>query len=278
MSLQQYQFWTDAVKGTSLGTSTAVTTLFAGANYSVPKSAGALIEYTPTLGINGAHTAAESMLIRSVTISPDIASITPKEFNFTGAIGGLGTFASVMYPTQIAYPFQTRLSYATNNITFQGQAQVANTVAPLMGFQLKFTDGGPLSAKEQFYTAPTSSTSSGTSAGQVTGGTITINNGMAINLFGGCFTPGVVTASEDLIGRYQVVSQNFTSVPSPQTMSAQTVGAGLGAAVAEMIPRDRREEVFWRIGNSFTGTAQLQLDKTLTAAGNFNVWVGYLKP
>lgn len=276
MSSLQQLFWSDAFAPTSLGTGVSKTTLNGGAAYSVSAKASYLIEATPEVTETGAHTAAESMMIRWIAESDSIPSITPKEWVTTGALGGLGTFASVMYPVLKAYPFNTRTGKATVNITFSGQAQIANTAAVEGLLDLTFTDGGPLDT-EQFYIAPANETNTGLTAGEVAGNQITINNGSAINMLMGNLTTGVVTASEDVHGRYQLASSNFITVPSPQRWVAQPIGAALGSAVAVAIPADRVKKCWIPIATSFTGDTAFQLDEALTATGNFIVGVGYKK-
>lgn len=276
MSAQAARMWLDAFAPTSLGTGVAQTTLNGGNVYTVPKDAGALIEIVPTIAETGAHTAAESLMIRSDATSADLPGIVPKAFVFTGAMGGLGTFAFAMHPMILAYPYNVALKYATSQITFLGTCQIANTVAPEMSLQLLFSSGGQLDS-EQFYTAPTNETNTGTAAGEVAGNDITINGGRAINILGGCTTTGVVTASEDVEGRYQLSSVNFNGVPSPQRYVIQPIAAALGTAVAVAVPADVRNKVMIPIGNSFLANTALQLDEALTATGNFILWVGYKK-
>lgn len=270
------KFWSDAFAPTSLGTGVAKTTLNAGATYPVPQQAGALIEVTPQVSETGAHTAAESLMIRWIIESNDIPTITPKEWCTTGALGGLGTFAFTQTPMLQAFPINTALKYATSQLTISGQAQIANTVAPEANMEFVFTDGAPL-GDEQFYIAPTNETNTGTAAGAVAGNDITINGGSAINWMYGLVTPGVVTASEDIEGRAQLSSVNFIGVPSPQTVLVQSIAAGLGTAVAVAIPADRRQKRLIPIGQSFIGNTTFQLDEALTATGNFIIGVGYLK-
>lgn len=273
---QQTNFWTDAIAPTSLGTGVANTTLNGGVSYSVSSKAGSLIEITPEVVSTGAHTAAEALMIRSGANSVDLPTITPKDYVFSGALGGLGTFAFAMYPTLRAMPYNTPLKYSTSNVNFTGECQIANTVAPEMLVDLTFSSGGPL-GPEQYYTAPANETNTGTAAGFVAGNDITINGGRVLNMISCVLTNGVVTASEDIHGRGQMSSVNFIGVPSPLVYVSQPIAAALGTAVAVAIPGDRIKKINVPIAPSFVGNTAFNLDEALTATGNFINWVGYLK-
>lgn len=266
----------DALPRTSLTTGVTAQNLNGGNDYSLSSKAGALIEVIPDVSSTAAHTAGESYMIRSMTTSDSITSITPKEFIFSGAMGGLGTFPVTISPMLEARVFNTALRYATNKLKFQGEAQVANAVAPEMTLGLVFTEGGPL-AREKFYEAPDNETSTGTTAGEVAGNDITINGGRRIIAANSIVTPGTVTASEDIASRGFLKSTNFDGPPSPQTWPNPTIAVGLGTAIGVAIPKDAWWKVEIPIESSFVANTGLNLDEDLTAAGNFIVQVMYEK-
>lgn len=278
MSLQgqEPRFWMDALTPSSLGTGVTRTTLNNGNAYSMSAKVGALVEVVPELVETGAHTAAESFMVRSVTSSDSLPNLVPKQFVFSGSMGGLGVFAFTNVPMLQSYVFNSAMRYQATNITFEGECQIANTVAPEMSLTLVLTDGGPM-GPEQFYTAPANETNTGTSQGETAGNDITINGGRTINQVYCILTPGVITASEDIHGRGTISSSNFKGVPSPQRFHAQPIAAGLGTAVSVAIPGDRRWKTNIPIENSFVANTSFLLDEALTATGNFIVGVGYLK-
>lgn len=269
-------FWTDDFAPTSIGTGVAKTTLAGGADYNVSQKAGALIQVVSNVAQTGAMTAAESMMVRSIIESPAIPSITPKEWVQSFGLGGLGTFTFGLAPMLTATPIQTPLPYATTPITFSGQAQIANTVAAEMNMELTFSSGSPTET-EYFYDAPDNETNTGTAAGNVAGGDITINGGARLCTVSCVVTPGVVTASESFNVRGELASTNFLGVPSPQRWAAQTIASALGTTTSVGVPADRRVNVNIPIGNTFLGNTSIDLDEAQTATGNFIIWVGFKK-
>ena len=268
--------WRDAFAPTSLGTSVTSTTLNGGADYNVTQKAGALLEVIPQVAQTGALTAAEAMMIRSEATSSAIPTLTPKEFVFSAGLGGLGTFAFAQTPLLQARKYNTVLPRSTTPITFLGEAQIANTVAPEMNMELVFTDGGP-TGPEQFYLAPAAETNTGTAAANVAGNDITINGGTALNWLSVVLTNGVVTASETFEARAEFASTNYINVPSPVRIQAQTIAAALGTAVAVATTGDSWRQVYIPIGNTCLINTSLDLDEAQTATGNFICQVGYLK-
>lgn len=271
------RFWIDALPSTSLGTGVASTQLNGGSDFQVPSGAGVLVEITPEIVSTGAHTAGESHMIRSITTSPDITTIVPKQFVFSGALGGLGTFDFTMAPILTSYAFNTALMRSTDRLAFNGQPQIANTVAPEMSLSLTFGSGGPMPGGECYYSAPAAETSTGTAAGNVAGNNLEINSGNYIDQVYSILTPGTVTASEDIHGRGQLASSDFLNVPSTHRFHAQPIAAGLGTAVSVAIGRDRWNAVHLPINRSFVGETSFNLDEALTAAANFIVGVRYKK-
>ena len=268
--------WSDAIAPTSLGTGVTATDLNGGAVFSMPAPAKSLIEIFVEAISTGALTAAESLMLRSITSSTTLTSMVQKEFVGAYALGGLGTFTVANHPLLMAKPFNTKLPGATTPVLFQGQAQIANTVAPEMGIEMTLSEGPPL-MEEQFYIAPANETNTGTAAGQADGNDITINGGRMINMLGIVQTPGVVTASESHHGRMVLASANFDNVASPQRMYAQPIAVALGAAIGVLNMGDRWKKVEIPIKNTFLGTTAYLQDEAQTATGNYIVQLGYLK-
>lgn len=270
------KIWKDSFAPTSLGTGVALTTLNGGAQYPVPQGAGALLQVVSDVGETGAFTAAESLMIRSLITSDSLPSIVPKEWVQSFGMGGLSTFQYVGAPVLKATPIQVRLEFSTSNITFSGQAQIANTVAPEMTMELTFSNGGPTDT-EFFYDAPDNETNTGTAAGQVAGNQLTINGGQYICNLYGVLTSGVVTASESYLARGQLASANYLGVPSPQTWKLQTVATGLNTPISVGGMGDRWTDVQLPIGQSFLADTGIQLDEALTATGNFIIGTAFKK-
>lgn len=269
-------YWYDAIAPTSLGTGVALTQLNGGVDYPISQKANVLLEITPSVISTGALTAAESLMIRSLAVSPSIPTITPKEFVASYAMGGLGTFSVANHPPLRAYKYNTITNFANVGITLQGQAQIANTVAPEMTLTMRFTDGGP-DGVEQYYLAPANETNTGTAAGQVAGNDITLNGFRQINMMGGVLTPGVNTASESFGVRGELTSTNFGPVPSPQRFSLQSLAMALGAAVSSIDVGDKWYPSTIPIGASTIVNTGIQLDEAQTATGNFILQVGILR-
>ena len=268
--------WYDAIGPASLGTGVTRTTLNGGNDYSVTQKAGALLKVTWEVTETGAFTAAEDLMIRAVTTSSSIPTMTQKELVQSFGNGGLGTFAFVQTPLQRQFTFNTRLPYAVTPITFAGEAQIANTVAPEMGFEVCLTDGGP-DGPEQFYLAPANETNTGTAAANAAGNDISLNGYGSINWLSVVMTAGTVTASESLEGRAEFASPNYINVPSPQRIYAQTIAAGLGTAVALAATGDTWRPVHIPIASTCLINTSFDLDEALTATGNFICQVGMLR-
>ena len=268
--------WHDAVAPTSVGTSVTRTVLNGGVDYNAPQVAGALLRFTPEVIETGAMTAAESMMIRSVASSASIVNMVQKEFVQSYGNGGLSTFQFALAPLLREFVFNTTLPRAVTPITFSGEAQIVNTVAPEMGFEVTLTDGGP-DGPEQFFLAPANETNTGTSAANAAGNSLTLNGYRMINWLSVVLTPGVVTASESYEGRAEFASANFIGVPSPQRIYAQSMATGLNTPISVATAGDRWTQCRIPIPTSCTVDTSLNLDEALTATANFICQLGLLK-
>ena len=130
---------------------------------------------------------------------------------------------------------------------------------------------------EYFYEAPDNETNTGTAAGAVAGGSITINGGKKL-VNGYCVvTNGTVTASESYEVRGILDSTNFQGVPSPLRWNAQTIATGLNTPISVGSAGDRWVNWNIPIGNTFLGDTSIVLEEALTATGNFIVGVAFKK-
>jgi hypothetical protein len=263
----------DVIVPASLGTGVAKTSI---GTITKPEQVTNLIEFIPYYAPTGAVTAGQSFLLETALESPSI-NLLPKRVINPPIQAGLGaTFASLI-PILEAYECNTPLSTgATPTITAFGQAQVANTVAPVMGVGFHWSTMSP-QRPEMFYTKPDDETSTGTTATLVAGNSVTINDGRTLQVLMGQLASGTVTASEALIGSMQFNSNDFDS-SLPLEVPLQPVNAGLSTLIGMMQPKTTMyKNVSMGMKKSCTITTALRLSEALTAAGNFIGAVGYTK-
>jgi hypothetical protein len=260
--------WSQVITSTSTGTGTTDTQLNGGTDFITSNLAGSFVEVAPVQAATGAYTAAETSLQKFRITSTSLGSILPKRVALTPTHGGLGTFAGAMVPIVKSYPLNVKLLYSNTPLQFFGQAYVANTAAFRVGATAYFSTDQPMRGSyEQFYEVAEDETSSGTAAGTVNLANITVNGGTQLNSFYGLFGVGVVTASESMIGRITINSNDITPI---QQISGywQPVASGLGTAVVVMQPDNTIHNQAITMRSTATITAQNTLDEALTAAIN----------
>lgn len=205
-------------------------------------------------------------------------NLLPKRIINPPIQAGLGaTFAS-MIPILEAYETNTPLaSGAVTPIQAFGQAQIANTVAPIMGVGMHWSNAIP-NKLEMFYDKPDDETALPTaSATTVAGGTITINDGKYLEVLMGSVSTGVVTASEALISSMQFNSNDFENSLAEEIV-IQPVNSGLSTLIGMM---QAKHSIYKNVHQGMKSTCKintvLRLSQALTVAGNFIGCVGYTK-
>lgn len=259
---------------TSLGAGVARTSL--GTNVK-PSESQNLIEFIPYYAPSGAVTAGQSMLLATEISSVSVKDILPKRIINPPIQATLGATAATMIPILEAYECNTPLTRGSNDIIEAfGQAQVANTVAPVMGCTLHYSDSPP-SAPQMFYEKPDNETSTGTAATTVSGNTITINGGKTLQVLMGQIAAGTVLASESLLASLQFNSANFDNSQDLE-IPLQPVSAGLSTLIGML---QAKTSLYRNVsmGMKLTTTIAtiLRLSEALTNAGNFIGGIGYTK-
>ena len=124
----------------SIGTSVNKTTL---GTVNKPSESQCLIEFTP-YQCPVVTTTAESLLTETAIESQSVIDILPKRVINAPVQAGLGVTYASMVPILNAFECNTPLQAGSNDIiTGFGQAQIANTSAPLMGIEFHFSDSAP---------------------------------------------------------------------------------------------------------------------------------------
>ena len=157
----------------SIGTGVAKTTL---GTVNKPSESQNLIEFTP-FQCPTTTTTVESVLSETAIESQSVIDILPKRVVNAPIQAGLGATYASMVPILNSFECNTPLQGGSNDIiTGYGQAQVANTSAPLQGIEFHFSDSAP-NLPQMYYDKPDNETSTGTSATTVTGNSLTVNGG-----------------------------------------------------------------------------------------------------
>ena len=263
----------DVIVPASIGTGVAKTSL---GTQTKPSESSQLIEFIPYQAPTAALTAGESMLTETAIESNSI-NLLPKRVVNPAICGGLGTFASATIPMLEAYECHTPLEQGgTEIIEAFGQAQVANTAAPVMGVCFHYSNASPTSP-ELFYTKPDNETAMGTAATTVSGNTIQINGGSVLERLYPNISSGVVTASESYIGSMQFNSNDFDS-SQPLEVPVQPIASALGSAVGIGMPKAASyKKVNMGMKSSTLINTVYRMSEALTASGNFIGSVAYTK-
>jgi hypothetical protein len=268
----------DEIIPATIGTGTTETQLNGAAALQAPESARGLLEVIPWQVNNGAYTAAQG-LMTEMRIASDDVSVEPKRFILDPIQGGLGatfvTFAPMLKARKLNVPLN-----GSERIRYYATAQIANTVAPLVGGTAVYTDGGV--GRQQYYIKPDNETATGTTVNtRTTGNTITVTGGTQITDLQAVLTNAVVTVSESVCGTIEFQSSDFQT-QLPYRVSLQPTGGLLGATGGHLhaalthyhmpdgqgIPIPTSQCI---INNFYTNRI------LFTAAGNFICGVSYVK-
>jgi len=218
---------------TAIGTGTTRTEIDAAT--SKPTDVIELVEFVPYMALNGIPTTVESVSAELELISNSI-NLLPKRVVIPPIEAGLSTLIPSLVPILESYSCHTPvIKDSTQQMQAFATAQVANTVAPLVGVGLHYAtvkSGIP----EMFYDKPANETSTGTAAAAVTGNTIQVNGGEMLQsaYFAAVYvTP---TAGDPFIGEFSISSNDFKD-SMPLEMPMQPVGSFLGATTGTFLPK-----------------------------------------
>lgn len=255
---------------------TGVARLSLGTN-NKPSESRNLIEITPWYAQAGAFTAAESVFVTTELTSVSVKDILPKRIVNPAIMSGLGATFATLTPILQAYECNTPLQSGSNDIIEAfGQSYVANTVAPVMGLELHYSDSTP-SKPQMYYERVENETAAGTAATSVTGGTITINGGTRLQVLGGEIAGATVTASESYVASLQFNSSNFEN-SQDLDIALQPKSVGLGALASSLNPKaSMRINVGMGMKPTSTINTVAVINQALTGDANFAGFVGYNK-
>ena len=265
----------DIATATSLLTGVAKTQINGGNNLTKPTQAVNLVEVVPYTVSSGAYTAGESIAITAYIDSFSV-DLLPKRIIVPPVQAGLGTFINIVVPLLEAYECNTGLQEgATSQFIISGQAQVANTVAPLLAMGLHYSTTPP-NRPEHFYHKPDNE-STFTTATTTTGNDFTINDGMWLEDMYVSVFAGTPTVSQSFSG-YGTFSSNDFGNSLPLKVAMQPGACGLAGtttpgnlALASYHNTHMPMKTSCKISTSFTN------DVTQSATSRFIMGVGYTK-
>ena len=242
-----------------------------------PSDTQNLIEVTPYYAPGGLTTTVQSYLLAAEIVSSSVADILPKRFITAPIQSGLGVTYGVTVPILNAFECNTPMKSGSNDIIEAfGQAQVANTVQPLMGMEFHFSDSPP-TKPQMYYEKPDNETSTGTAATTIAGNSFTINGGKKLQTLFGEVANVTPLAAESIIGSFQFNSANFDSSQTLE-IAGQPVGVGLGATLSEGQPdANKRKYVDMGMKDTCTINTIYRQSLAVTSAMNFIHAIGYTK-
>ena len=227
MSAQRPHLSVDNVRATTIGTGTTETQLNDAASLIVPEKLRQFVEIIPYQSSNGAFTAGQSYLTQLRIQSNDVQGLEPKRLILDVVNGVLGATGVTLAPVLRAFPISSPL-VGGERINYWGTAQVANTVAPIVGAGIVYSTEGT-SSPQHFYEKPDNETAAGTTADTRTAGnTITITGCSEINALHTAIAVGTITVSESQLGFMEFTSTSWDT-SHPYSVPIQPVSALLGA-------------------------------------------------
>lgn len=283
----------DTISSRSLGTGTAKTQLSGdrsgnATNYQLPAWARSILAVRPWLS-ELTPTAGQSVLA-TVKLESDDLGIKDYE-TFAQPLGSvLGATATFLEPGQnfVQYPVNFPCN-GGENMQFFGVPQIANTVAPRMGATIWISDQPPGLNPVRCKVTGTagggaSTTSTGTAAGRVTGGTISISGGVTqpelpqgsvgrrIKAVYGIVTSGTIVASDTITGWFELSSAELGATIR---WNMEPVQGFLGATGQVWNILSKLEGLDVVVQTNTTMTATLVMDVAPANAANFAVGVLY---
>ena len=268
----------DVVADVSLGTSTAKTKLSGdlsgnAADYTLPANAKGILYVQPMHYVvtpTATQTSVASLKVESDDLGlKDYEVFAPP---IGGAIATTDNTLSDLMRTSI-YPVMFRCA-GGEKISLYGIPQTANTAAPYMGASIWWTDDARQITDLPFRAriggtpgAAGSGTSTGTSAGSVTGQTITVSGGdtRTLRSLTGILAPTTINAVKPTTGYFTYSSPELAFL---QRMQAEPIQGSLGSALAfAHLSRVDNLSVPFKTPTSIS--TSLVLSQAPTTAGNF---------
>jgi len=275
-------YWADEVATVSLGTATGKT-LLGGShiegtsfNYQIPTDARALVAVRPKL-YSTTPTANQAVV---ATLKVESADLHIGDFEvFANPLdSGLGTNEMQILEKSHWYP----INYPCNGselVQFYGTAQIANTVAPLMGVDVLLSDeppSGPIvQAKVTGINYSGGPTSTGTAAATfvVDGGIIIAAPQKLIKAVYGVVVGTTPAASKPIGGQFNVSAGELNI--NPLRWQAEPITGFLGTSTTGALAHlSLYEGLNIRLRSPSRVVGSFELDTAITTAGNFEV--GYL--
>ena len=265
----------DIATATSLLTGVAKTQINGGANLTKPTQAVNLVKVVPYTVSSGAYTAGESIALTAYLDSFSV-DLLPKRIIVPPVQAGLGTFINIVVPILEAYECNTALQQgATSQFIVSGQAQVANTVAPLMGMGLHYSTTPP-NRPEHFYHKPDNE-STFTGATTNSGNDFTINDGMWLEDMYVSVFAGTPTVSQSFAGYGEFSSNDFgNSLPLKVPMQPGACGLA-GTTTPGMLQLASYHNTHMPMKTSCKISTSFTNDVAQTATSRFIMGVGYTK-
>jgi hypothetical protein len=216
-------------------------------------------------------------MMLETALESNSVNLLPKRIINPVIASGLGATFATMIPVLEAWNCNTPLTAgATPNIQAFGQAQVANTVAPVMGVAFHWSNSAP-SNPEIFYLKPDNETSTGTAATLVAGNTISINDGLTLQSVYGAIAPTTETASQSWLASMQFNSNDFDNSQAIE-VPLQPMSVGLGGVNGALNPKGSGyKNVSMGMKPTCTISPVLRLSEAQTVAGAWIGGVGYTK-
>jgi len=262
------------IQETSIGVAVARTQLDVAQQK--PSQAVELVEFVPYMSQSGVPTTAQSQSAE-LELTSDSINLLPKRVIVPPIMAGLSTLIPTLIPILMAYEAHTPVKEgSTATVSAFGTAQVASTVAPLMGVGIHYaTERGP--NPEKFYDKPANETSTGTVATTVQGNTLQINDGIMLMdaYFAAVYTTPV--AGDPIVGQFNLASNNFDDSMALD-MPMQPVGSFLGATSGTFLAKlTAYHNLFKGMKSSCLITTSARFGVAIGTAGSFIHGIGYIK-
>lgn len=266
----------DVVTARSIGTGVVKTRLSGdksgnSAAYVLNARAKSILAVQPYIANN--PTAAQTVLAKLHVESDDLGLKNYQVFA-PPIQGGLGATAPATEEgmSSAAYPLNAKVD-GGERVDFSGEALVANTVAPLMGSLLYWSDQPP--RNKVLKSQVTAVTSTGTAAATVPGASISVTGAKGerrIKAIVGILSNLVQTASDRAIGYFHLGGDE---IDGDQYFPAEPIQGFLGATgnAAARLAYIKNLDIGLEI--PATITTELVLEEALTSAGNFTIGILY---
>lgn len=209
---------------TSLGTSTTKTILNAGSNITIPAWAREIVAFVP-YAVSVTLTA-DQKLQPKLTVESDDVALAPFEAMLPPVGGGIGADIGSFAPKLEKFPMHCPV-HGGEELTINGTALVANTVAPYMGCSIVVADRR---TGRQLFSKCGTLTDTGTSAGEASGTAYSIHGSERIVEVIGSVGGTKLDDSKPVLGYVRLDSNDF-KVAVPLKFAVTPQPTVLGALV-----------------------------------------------